>query len=101
MDPQERKRWKELVANAPVGLLKRRDRLVVEQLVKLWTEMRRGKLSMTGHRLLASLTAKLGLNPSDASRTAVPIVKPKSAKDAIANRIFGRIDGDKARGGRP
>ena len=69
--------WKEIVANAPPGVLTRADRNAVELCAKMmalsWTDFEGMSVAMIGK--LMSALGSLGMNPSDRSRLTVPKVE--------------------------
>lgn len=84
--------WHELIANAPVGVLKSRDRFVLETTVRVLHELRTSsKFQAATGALLHKCLVSLGMTPADASRAHVPTDNAenpfaKFAKKAAAAR---------------
>jgi hypothetical protein len=70
MTDDEKACWAELAAIAPVGVLSKGDRFIVEVIVKLMVEHRTEGLSGAKLTALTSGLAKLGLSPADRSRVS-------------------------------
>lgn len=64
--------WKEIVRNAPVGVLKNSDRIAVEIASKLLNDSRQNWLDFDKGKLLRleTLLGKFGMTPADRSKVA-------------------------------
>jgi hypothetical protein len=66
----ERVVWKEVIKNAPTGVLTSTDRVIVEVVVRLLTKFRADWLNGAELGQLCSGLARLGWTPADRSRVA-------------------------------
>lgn len=81
MTDEEQSIWREIVSQAPLGLLGSCDRLAVETACKMVLKMRKSSLSMKAseYSSLINVLGKLGLTPGDRARlnvTTPPVNMP-------------------------
>lgn len=87
LDAEQKKVWKEIVSNAPEGLLGSCDSIAIELCVRLVCKMRNDseKWTSTDASQLANMLGKLGGTPSDRQRLNVagPVEKKDSEWDEL------------------
>lgn len=84
LSPAERRAWREVVKQAPAGVLSGSDRLFVEQIARLLAEQWSAGVDfpVTRAKRLDVLLGKLGMNPSDRARLEVS--PPADGKNPFA-----------------
>jgi phage terminase small subunit len=82
LSKEEKKTWKELVAQSLPGVLMQSDRLMLSLLCRLFTKFKNNKPMMASETaMLITLSGKFALNPAD--RSKVHVEKPKESKLAL------------------
>ena len=80
LDEAEREAWQEVVDCCAPGVLRRPDRLAVEEAARLLAKIRSGEFvhpSLRGR--FHSLLGKFGMTPSERSKVSVPQQEPENA----------------------
>jgi phage terminase small subunit len=85
LDEAQQKVWKELVSQAPDGLLGTCDAVLLEIAVRLTVKMRTGQMEKTSEFIsLANVLNKLGLTPSGRANFNGPVPeKPRDDLDEL------------------
>lgn len=85
LDAAQRAAWREIVNQAPEGVLTGSDRLAVELAAVLLAEFRTAPAEFQAARLarLESLLSKFGMNPSDRSRLNIAPPAKRNAFDDL------------------
>jgi len=83
LSAQAKKVWREIVKDAPEGLLTSADRMLLEIACFLTLKMRSGMVKNSELGLLSSVLAKLGLTPVDRNKVEAP-QQPEPEKDPNA-----------------
>lgn len=87
LSPEERKRWKQLAAQALPGVLLESDRLMFAVLVRLATKFYSGLPMMASETAqMISLSSKFALNPADRSKVTVEKPKQSSLSQFISRK---------------
>jgi phage terminase small subunit len=86
LDAEQKKVWREIVSNAPEGLLGSCDSIAIELCVRLVCKMRNSpdKWTSTDAGQLANIMGKLGGTPGDRQRLNVVAPVEKTVKDELS-----------------
>lgn len=87
LDADQQKVWREIVSNAPEGLLGSCDAIAIELCVRLVCKMRNNpdKWTSTDAGQLANIMGKLGGTPGDRQRLNVAAPVEKTERDELAD----------------
>jgi hypothetical protein len=89
----ERAVWAEIVKNAPVGLLGRPDRIILEVAARLIPRMRTGDLKPSELGVLLNVLNRLGMNPAARQKLNLePPAEPASEVETEEQRIWRELD---------
>jgi phage terminase small subunit len=88
----ERAVWAEVIRSAPIGLLGRPDRIILEVASRLIPRMRAGDLKPSELGVLLNILNKLGMNPTARQKLNLEPAEPANSSQTAEEKAWADLD---------